>query len=225
MRKADPRFWAVGDVVEVRDVLTGKETVLPLAGPANRQGGAAAESIAGRTTQFRAVQATAVVGVLSLTVASTGASGKGLQCAGGRVRRGGEAHRHHRDRIQFRGTMYHLAEAELRYAPQFGAAKDPANLAGMLAENVLGADMPVADWLDLARTEALCWMCVNPVRLPAGTCRTPSTCRSPRRPVVTASRPRIATSGSAASWDSVGTTPHAFRGSTGTGPRVYRGAA
>jgi rhodanese-related sulfurtransferase len=41
------------------------------------------------------------------------------------------------------------------YAPQFGAAKDPVNLAGMLAENVLNGDMPVGDWLELDRTDAL----------------------------------------------------------------------
>jgi NADPH-dependent 2,4-dienoyl-CoA reductase/sulfur reductase-like enzyme len=79
MRTSDPSIWAVGDVVEVQDVLTGQETVLPLAGPANRQGRVAAESIAGRPTHFRGVQATAVVGVLGLTVASTGASEKGLR--------------------------------------------------------------------------------------------------------------------------------------------------
>jgi hypothetical protein len=38
--------------------------------------------------------------------------------------------------IQFRGTVHDLAEAELCYAPQFGAAKDPVNLAGMLTELV-----------------------------------------------------------------------------------------
>jgi rhodanese-related sulfurtransferase len=57
--------------------------------------------------------------------------------------------------IQFHGTVHDLAEAELCYAPQFGAAKDPVNLAGMLAENVLNGDMPVADWLELDRTDAL----------------------------------------------------------------------
>ena len=82
MRTSDPHIWSVGDAVEVPDVLTGQETVLPLAGPANRQGRVAAESIAGRATQFRGVQATAVVSVLGLTVASTGASEKGLKRAG-----------------------------------------------------------------------------------------------------------------------------------------------
>ena len=48
--------------------------------------------------------------------------------------------------IQFGGTVHDLAAAELCYAPQFGAAKDPVNLAGMIAENVLNGDMPLADW-------------------------------------------------------------------------------
>jgi rhodanese-related sulfurtransferase len=82
MRTSDPEIWAVSDVVEVPDVLTGQDTVLPLAGPANRQGRVAAESIAGHATNFRGIQATAVVCVLGLTVASTGASEKGLRRAG-----------------------------------------------------------------------------------------------------------------------------------------------
>ena len=57
--------------------------------------------------------------------------------------------------IQFNGTVHDLAEVELCYAPQFGAAKDPVNLAGMLAENVLNGDMPVTDWSELERTDAL----------------------------------------------------------------------
>jgi NADPH-dependent 2,4-dienoyl-CoA reductase/sulfur reductase-like enzyme/rhodanese-related sulfurtransferase len=197
MRTSDPNIWAVGDVVEVQDVLTGQETVLPLAGAANRQGRVAAESIAGRATHFRGVQATAVVGVLGLTVASTGASEKGLRRAGvtnfqkvylhpghhagyypgarqihlklvfsvpdGRIlgaqALGFEGVEKRIDvistAIQFNGTVHNLAEAELCYAPQFGAAKDPVNLAGMLAENVLNGDMPVADWSELDRTDAV----------------------------------------------------------------------
>jgi NADPH-dependent 2,4-dienoyl-CoA reductase/sulfur reductase-like enzyme/rhodanese-related sulfurtransferase len=197
MRTSDPNIWAVGDAVEVPDVVLGQETVLPLAGPANRQGRLAAESIAGRRTQFRGVQATAVVGVMGLTIASTGASEKGLRRAGmtafekvylhpghhaayypgaqqihlkllfsvpeGRILGAQAVGREGVEKridviaaaIQFGGTVHDLADAELCYAPQFGAAKDPVNLAGMMAENVLNGDMPVADWGALNDTDAL----------------------------------------------------------------------
>lgn len=197
MRTADEHIWAVGDAVEVPDVLTGQEVILPLAGPANRQGRIAAESIAGRKPRFRGVQATAVVGVLGLTVASTGASEKGLRRAGvtnfekiylhpghhagyypgaqpihlkllfsvpeGRVLGaqavGLEGVEKRIDVIatiiQFGGTVADLAEAELCYAPQYGAAKDPVNLAGMIAENVLNGDVRLADWNRLGDTDVL----------------------------------------------------------------------
>jgi hypothetical protein len=48
--------------------------------------------------------------------------------------------------IQLGGTVHDLSEAELCYAPQFGAAKDPVNLAGFIAENVRNGDMPLARW-------------------------------------------------------------------------------
>lgn len=48
--------------------------------------------------------------------------------------------------IQLKGTVHDLAEAELCYAPQFGAAKDPVNVAGMIAENALVGDLPLAQW-------------------------------------------------------------------------------
>ena len=50
--------------------------------------------------------------------------------------------------LQMGGTVEDLAEAELCYAPQFGAAKDAANFAGMVAWNALDGDMPAWDWRD-----------------------------------------------------------------------------
>ena len=45
-------------------------------------------------------------------------------------------------------------DAELCYAPQFGAAKDPVNVAGMIAANALRGDAPVAHWADVGRVPA-----------------------------------------------------------------------
>jgi rhodanese-related sulfurtransferase len=52
-------------------------------------------------------------------------------------------------------TAYDLEELELCYAPQFGAAKDPVNMAGMVAANHLRGDLPLADWAHLPATDAL----------------------------------------------------------------------
>jgi NADPH-dependent 2,4-dienoyl-CoA reductase/sulfur reductase-like enzyme/rhodanese-related sulfurtransferase len=81
--KATPDVYAVGDAVEVQDWVTKEWTLIPLAGPANRQGRLVADNIIdGDTHTFRGVQGTAVVGVFDLTIASTGASEKSLQRAG-----------------------------------------------------------------------------------------------------------------------------------------------
>ncbi|MEI7997146.1 MAG: FAD-dependent oxidoreductase, partial [Methylococcaceae bacterium] len=54
--------------------------------------------------------------------------------------------------IQMGATVYDLEEAELCYAPQFGATKDPVNLAGMIAANQLRGDHPLAKWEELLDT-------------------------------------------------------------------------
>lgn len=188
MRTSDPRIWAVGDVAEVRDVVTGALGSAALAGPANRQGRIAADSLCGRPARFRGVQGTAVCGAFGLTAACTGAAEKSLKRTGaieyhtvylhpgnhvsyypgarpihmkivfrkddGRVLGaqavGEEGVEKRIDvlacAIQLGATVYDLEEAELCYAPQFGAAKDPVNLAGMVAANVLRGDLPLADW-------------------------------------------------------------------------------
>jgi len=56
--------------------------------------------------------------------------------------------------IQQGATVFDLEEAELCYAPQFGAAKDPVNIAGMIAANALRGDAPVAHWADVRSSQA-----------------------------------------------------------------------
>jgi NADPH-dependent 2,4-dienoyl-CoA reductase/sulfur reductase-like enzyme/rhodanese-related sulfurtransferase len=82
LRSGDPHVWAVGDAVEVKDLVTGRWSLLPLAGPANRQGRVAADSIFGRPSRYEGTLGTAVVRVFGLTAACTGASEKVLRQAG-----------------------------------------------------------------------------------------------------------------------------------------------
>jgi NADPH-dependent 2,4-dienoyl-CoA reductase/sulfur reductase-like enzyme/rhodanese-related sulfurtransferase len=193
MQTSDPFIYAVGDAVESRDWITGQPALVPLAGPANRQGRIAADVICGRQSRFRGIQATAICGVFGLQVASTGASEKALKRAGetgfekiyvhpnqhsgyypgakrmtiklifrtddGRILGAQAVGEDGADRridviamaIQKGGTVYDLEEAELCYAPQYGAAKDAANFAGMVAADVLRGDMPIVHWTEEVR--------------------------------------------------------------------------
>ena len=182
-RTSDPHIWAVGDAVEVTQAVTGARIPVPLAGPANRQGRRAADSMCGRrTTPQAAVLATAIVRVFGLTAATTGANQVTL-------RRAGIEHEvvhihpgHHAGyfpgsedihlvasfapdgtllgaqgvgragvdkRIDILATAIRagmgaddLAELELAYAPPYGSAKDPVNMLGFVAQNVLDGTMP-----------------------------------------------------------------------------------
>ncbi len=187
MQTSDASIWAVGDVVEVKDFVTGEWSLVPLAGPANREGRTAADAIFGRATTFRGVQGTAVCGFFGMTVASTGASEKTLQRLGMDYRKVYLHPGHHVSyfpgakpidlkllyapedgrilgaqavaeegaekridvvamAIQAGMTVFDLEEVELCYAPQFGAAKDPVNFAGMIAANALRGDAPLEYW-------------------------------------------------------------------------------
>ncbi len=191
MRTSDPLIWAVGDAVEVKDRVIDQWELVPLAGPANRQGRIAADVICGRESRFKGVQATAVCGFFGLTVALTGATEKALRQAGiggfesvylhpghhagyypgakpihlklvfrrsdglvlgaQAVGEDGVARRIDviSTAIQMGATVFDLEEAELCYAPQYGSAKDPVNLAGMIAANVVRGDADLAPWGEL----------------------------------------------------------------------------
>ncbi len=82
MRTSDPDIFAVGDVVEVKDFVTGEWSLIALAGPANRQGRIAADVIAGRDSRFRGTQGTAIVGLFGAAIAWTGVSEKTLKRLG-----------------------------------------------------------------------------------------------------------------------------------------------
>ena len=78
MRTSNPDIFAVGDAVEVKDFVTGQWTLIPLAGPANRQGRIVADVICGRKSRYRGTQGTSICQIFEGAIAQTGASEKVL---------------------------------------------------------------------------------------------------------------------------------------------------
>jgi len=82
LQTSDPSIYAVGDAIEELDFVTGKSTLVPLAGPANRQGRMAADNMFGRAQSYQGTQGTAICKVFDLAIASTGQNEKQLKQKG-----------------------------------------------------------------------------------------------------------------------------------------------
>jgi NADPH-dependent 2,4-dienoyl-CoA reductase/sulfur reductase-like enzyme/rhodanese-related sulfurtransferase len=193
MRTSDPHIYAIGDAVEVRDLVMGYRTMSALAGPANKQGRIAADNVIGRKSLFKGVLGTSVVKVFDLTAASTGINEKILQKEGkaylasythsnshaeyypgaetisiklifappsGRILGAQIVGKEGVDKridviataIKGNMTVYDLEELELAYAPPFSSAKDPVNIAGFVAANILKGDIEVVHHHELGET-------------------------------------------------------------------------
>ena len=186
---SDPHLWAVGDAIQVIDAVTGVPGVVPLAGPANRQGRIAADAIMGRAVASSPVLGTAIVRVFGLTAAVTGPTSRRLTIAGvehhvihlhpgnhagyypgaesihlsvlftpeGRLLGAQAVGGHGVDKridvlataLRAGMTMDDLAELELAYAPPFGSAKDPVNMAGFMGQNLLDGTLTLWTVADL----------------------------------------------------------------------------
>ncbi|MEZ9626438.1 FAD-dependent oxidoreductase [Aliivibrio fischeri] len=82
LQTSDPFIYAVGDAIEEKDFVTGNQTLVPLAGPANRQGRMAADNMLGRNESYQGTQGTAICKVFDLAIASTGKNEKTLKHEG-----------------------------------------------------------------------------------------------------------------------------------------------
>jgi NADPH-dependent 2,4-dienoyl-CoA reductase/sulfur reductase-like enzyme/rhodanese-related sulfurtransferase len=82
MQTSDPAIYAVGDAVEVLDFSTKQPALIPLAGPANRQGRIAADNIFGRESVYNQTQGTAICKVFDLAIGMTGLSEKAAKRSG-----------------------------------------------------------------------------------------------------------------------------------------------
>ncbi|MBP3890894.1 MAG: FAD-dependent oxidoreductase [Solobacterium sp.] len=187
MRTSIPNIYAVGDVVEVTEFISQDKSMIPLAGPANKQGRIAADNIAGIASRYEGTQASSIVKVFDLTVACTGLNEKSLvkkeipyasilfsqnshatyypgakpmmikllfskdgsKIYGGQIV-GEEGVDKRIDTlgvaIRLGASIHDLKELELAYAPPYSSAKDPINMAGFVAGNLLEGHVSFAKW-------------------------------------------------------------------------------
>lgn len=181
LRTSAEHVYAVGDVIEVEHFVLGTRTMIPLAGPANKEARICADILAGDEKEYKGTMGTSVARVFDYTAALTGVNEKTLK-AMGKVKgtdyetvlinqkshagyypgavplilkmifgRKGEIYgaqivgQDGADKridtiaavMRMRGSIYDLEELELAYAPPYSSAKDPVNMLGFTAENVL----------------------------------------------------------------------------------------
>ncbi len=82
LQTSDSDIYAVGDAIQIKNYITGKPTVVPLAVPANREGRIAADNLAGRDSVYKGSNGTAVLQIFDKVVAQTGLTEKQLQNMG-----------------------------------------------------------------------------------------------------------------------------------------------
>jgi len=194
MQTSDPNIYAIGDAIEVRDFVLGNAALIPLAGPANKQGRMAADNICGRKRTYAGTQGTAILKIFDLTAAMTGANEKvliktnieyeklylhqanhagyypgakpmhikllfskpegrilGAQIVGA----DGVDKRIDVFAVAIRAgmTVFDLQELELAYAPPYGSGKDPVNIAGFAATNILDGTVKIKHFTELQKND------------------------------------------------------------------------
>ena len=189
MCTSDPDIFAGGDSVEVKSFVTGEDVLIPLAGPANRQGRIIADNIYGINSSYKKSQGTSVLKVFDYTVAAVGYNEKLLKREGipyWKILTFGNSHAGYypdatstfykllfnnegkilgaqaigqegvEKRIDVISSVMRngcnvqdLLDSELCYAPPYSSAKDPVNILGMCADNVLRGFVKPAYYEDI----------------------------------------------------------------------------
>lgn len=197
LRTSDPDIYAVGDVVEIEDFISKERTMIPLAGPANKQGRIAANNISGFNESYHGTQGTSVAKIFDLTAASTGSNEKTLMKRGlskgkdyesiiitqnshagyypgavpitiklifsadgkkifGAQIVGADGVDKRIDTlavaIRLGAGIKELKTLELAYAPPYSSAKDPVNMAGFVAENLISGLVKFSEWDEIEKT-------------------------------------------------------------------------
>lgn len=190
MQTSDNDIYALGDAVEVFNPVIGKYALIPLAGPANKQGRIVADNILeGNKYKYNGTIGTSIAKVFDLTVAAAGVSSKVLNREKiehiSSFTHGSSYAGYYPDALPLSikiifsptdgkllgaqvvgfdgvdkridllaqvikngGTIYDLQEIEHAYAPPYSSAKDPVNMAGFVAENILKKKVNIVQWHD-----------------------------------------------------------------------------
>ena len=189
MQTNDPDIFAGGDNVEVKSFINNENVLIPLAGPANRQGRIIADNILGKNSKYKKSQGTSAIKVFDYTIAATGFNEKQLK--GNNIPylkiftfgNSNASYYPNAAQILFKllfnnegkilgaqavgkkgvekridviasvmrngGKIQELLDSELCYAPPYSSAKDPINILGMAAENLLSGLFKPAYYEDI----------------------------------------------------------------------------
>ncbi len=187
LQTSDPSIYAIGDVIEVEHFVSKEKTMIPLAGPANKQGRIVANNICGMNQTYKGTQGSSIAQVFDLVAASTGLNEKMLIQQGTEYKKLYVTQNSHAGyypgavpmtikvlfspknkqilgaqivgsdgvdkRIDTLGMAIRtkleidqLADMELAYAPPFSSAKDPINMVGFVAQNILNNQIQFSDY-------------------------------------------------------------------------------
>lgn len=190
LQTSNEDIYAVGDAIEVVDYISGTKAMIPLAGPANRQGRIAANNMMGKREKYQGTLGTSIAKVFDLTVAATGNNEKTLKRLGvpyevvhihpsshagyypgaapialklifnkvtgkifGAQAVGADGADKRMDVIAtaIKGglTVEDLTNLELSYAPPYSSAKDPVNMAGYVAANIIDGELEAVQWHEI----------------------------------------------------------------------------
>lgn len=203
MQTSDNDVYALGDAVEIYNPVIGKNALIPLAGPANKQARIVADNIMeNNRCKYNGTIGTSIAKVFDLTVAATGVSAKILKREGieyiSSFTHGNSHAGYYPDAlplsikilfspvdgklygaqvvgfdgvdkridlfahvIKNNGTIYDLQEIEHAYAPPYSSAKDPVNMAGFVAENILKKKVNIVHWRDIPKLDAATFLLID----------------------------------------------------------------
>ena len=82
METSVPDIYAAGDAVQVKNIVTGEDALISLAGPANKQGRIIADNICGLDSRYKGSQGSSVIKVFDVTAALTGINERCAKAAG-----------------------------------------------------------------------------------------------------------------------------------------------